>query len=406
MNSEFSLRARWVLPMEGPPLDGGVVTVADGRVTRLGMPTGATGPLRDLGDVVLLPGLINAHTHLEFSSLQQPLGDPGMPLAEWIRLVIAHRKRSDQDTGVAIAQGLQECLQQGVTTVGEMATASAAVYSEQRAGQSIPQLALFHEVIGFSAARIESVLADVEHRLVDRAATTSGGISPHAPYTVHPELFARLVDLAKRNNIPVAVHLAESREELRLLDQGDGPLRDLLEERSMWDPQTLCPGSRPIDFLKILARAPRALVVHGNYLSADEIEFIAEYRQRMGIVYCPRTHAYFAHAPYPLPAMLNAGVPVVVGTDSRASSPDLSLLEELRFVFRQYPELGPEQILAMGTTVSAATLGLSKLAGSITPGKPANLCAVPTDVAARHPADAVLGGNALPCGTWLRGQEV
>ena len=402
MNAEYSLRARWVLPMEGPALAGGVVTVEGDRVTNVGLPGPSTGRLKDLGDVVLLPGLVNAHTHLEFSGLPQPLGKPHLALSDWIRLVIADRKRSGRDAVSAIERGLDEGLQLGVTTVGEIATAPAAAYP----AEDLPHLTLFQEVIGFSRARKNAVLADVEKRLANCPMAAKVGISPHAPYTVHPQLFEALVDLSAQKNSPIAVHLAESREELQLLGEGNGPLRDLLEEKSMWDAEAIPRGSRPVDYLKILARAPRVLVIHGNFLRTDEIEFIGHHRERMAVVYCPRTHAYFGHAPYPLEKMLSAGVRVALGTDSRASNPDLSLLEELRFVFRQFPRLSPERILAMGTSAGASALGLSGVAGSIAVGKHASFTAVPCGGNSTDPATAVLQSNRPPNKTWLCGREV
>ena len=128
----------------------------------------------------------------------------------------------------------------------------------------------------------------------------SRGISPHAPYTVHPGLLKRLVALAVEKKLPVAMHLAESREELELLATGTGPFRDLLVDRSMWDTEAIPLGSTPLDYLRTLAEAPRALVIHGNNLSDEEIGFLAAHRERMSVVYCPRTHAYFGHDPYPL----------------------------------------------------------------------------------------------------------
>lgn len=399
MNSNYSLRARWVLSMDGPALDGGVVSIANGRITSVGR--GGEFPVQDLGDVVLMPGLINAHMHLEFSQLEQPLGTPGMPLSEWIRLVIADRKRSGRDASAAISQGMQESLRQGVTTLGEIATVAASAY----ATENVPQLVTFQEVIGFSAARTHSVLADLEERLENSPQNVRLGISPHAPYTVHPQLLEQLVNLAVKKNLPVAMHLAESPAELQLLTDNTGPFRDLLEERSMWDAEAIRKGSRPLDYLQVLARAPRALVIHGNYLETDEVSFLAEQRERMSVVYCSRTHAYFKHDPYPLQEMLAAGVQVVLGTDSRASNPDLSLFEELRFVFENFPSLTADKILSMGTLAAAQALGLADEVGSITVGKLANLTAVVCDANITNPAEAVLQSGGPPKLTSLRGRQ-
>jgi cytosine/adenosine deaminase-related metal-dependent hydrolase len=392
----FSLRARWVLPVERPPIDGGYVSVAEGRIVDAsgGRPSG--GVVHDLGDVVLVPGLVNVHTHLEFSGLKNPLGEPGMSLPAWIRLVIAERNRGGRDAAREIAVGLRESLSEGVTTVGEIAASGASNPGSSPA----PCVRHFHEAIGFSAQRVDSVFADVERRL--NVGPTTAGLSPHAPYTVHPRLVDRLVQLAAERGAPVAMHLAESPEELELLAKGSGPFRELLEERSMWDDGAIPHGSRPLDYLEQLASAPRAVVIHGNYLAADEIEFIAKRREQMSVAFCPRTHAYFGHPAYPLENMLEAGVRVVLGTDSRASNPDLSLLGEVRFAAAQFASVSPESWVRMATLEGAVALGMSQEKGSLTPGKSADFVALPCE-RERCPFQAVTEGARAPVGVWRHG---
>ncbi len=394
---KFALQARWVLPIESPPIERGVVTIEAGQILAVGTRAERGVAVQDLGDVVLMPGLVNAHTHLEFSEFSCPLGSAGMSLPEWIRLVIASRKQTDM--GPALKTGIEESLLAGVTTLGEIATSNALSSFEK----PLPELIAFQEVIGFSAGRVDSVFSELEQRLFLSRGACSAGISPHAPYTVHPDLLEKLVLLAAQQELPVAMHLAESREELELLAENSGPFRELLEARSMWDEAVFANGLQPFDYLEVLARAPRSLVVHGNYLSVREIDFVAERRDRMSIVYCPRTHAFFGHSPYPLLAMLNAGVRVALGTDSRASNPDLSLLGEMRYVARVHEEISAEQIVLLGTLAGAEALGLGEQLGSLAVGKLANLTAVATDGLVELPYEAVLAGDALPLQTWLRG---
>ncbi len=398
VTAPFSLRARWVLPVDRPPIEGGVVTIADGLISEIG--TKPIGPTEDLGDVALLPGLINAHTHLEFSELQQPLGQPGMSLPDWIRLVISSRQPTRREPSQAITAGLQESRQLGVTVIGDIATDS--MQNNRTAGD--PHVIAFQEVIGFSAARCDSALAEVEQRLA--ASNQRRGISPHAPYTIHPRLLQRLIDLASTKKFGVAMHLAESPEELELLANGTGPFQQLLEERSMWDRTAIPSESRPMNYLELLAKAPRALVIHGNYLTSKEIEYVALRRERMSIAYCPRTHAYFGHTAYPLQKMFDLGARVALGTDSRASNPDLSLLGEMRHVAQQHQGISAEQILRMGTLSGAEALGLANSAGSISTGKWANLTAVPCDAQAGNPITVILTSNAMPTKTWISGREI
>ena len=395
---KFSLRARWVLPVAG-----GVVSVQAGQIVGIDAPATSSLETIDLGDVVLMPGLVNAHTHLEFSDLPRPVGKPGMALPEWIRLVIGERNRSNRNPREAVAQGLVESLRSGVTTLGEIANLPLSVYADLPG----PSRTIFQEVIGFSAARCDSVLSDLKSRLNSsniRAAEHLVGISPHAPYTVHPNLLRQLVSLAQQRHIPLAMHLAESREELELLATGSGPFQELLDQRGMWDPGAISLGSTVLDYLRVLADAPRSLVIHGNYLSEAEIEFLGQRRDFMSVVYCPRTHAYFGHPPYPLEKLLKSGVRVALGTDSRASNPDLGLLGEMRFVAKRFPNLPPESILNMGTQWGAEALGLADQTGLLSVGQWADLVALACP-AGVDPHEAILHGFEEPCRVFFRGEE-
>lgn len=394
--SQYALRARWVLPIDGPPIAGGYVAVADGLIVEVGPHDPHRGPVTDMGGVTLLPGLVNAHTHLEFSGLAKPLGTPGTSLPAWIRSVIADRSRGDRDAAAAIAAGIRESAAAGVVAIGEIATSPAAMYDVPGA----PRLTLFQEAIGFSAGRVDSVAAEMERRV--ELAGDAAGISPHAPYTVHPRLLQRLVDLAAERRVPIAMHLAESREELELLRDGTGPFQELLADRSMWDEAAIPRGSRVLDYLRQLSRADRSLVIHGNYLDAEEIAFAASQRERMSVVYCPRTHAYFGHERYPLEALLAAGVRVALGTDSRASNPDLNLLTEARFVAAACPAIAPAEVLRMATLSAAEALGLNAAFGSLAPGKQAAFAVCRCDETNGSPVEQLLHADSqltlLPVG--------
>ena len=293
----------------------------------------------DLGNVALLPGLINAHTHLEFSDLPSPLGTVGNRLPAWIRQVMAHRHAANRQPAspapaIRVRPVWPSALAAVRRAVGEIATRSVVQRSGKHRFAVRPTSTVFWEVIGLRPEQLAERLAAAEahlHRAWPASACASPGLSPHAPYSVHPDLLDRVLRLATAANVPVAMHLAESREELELLAAGSGPFRELLIELGVWSPDVFRGGRRPLDYLRRLAQAPRALAIHGNYLDGEEIEFLAANRSKMSVVFCPRTHAFFAHEGYPLAAMLARGVNVALGTDSRASNPDLSLLAEMRF---------------------------------------------------------------------------
>jgi cytosine/adenosine deaminase-related metal-dependent hydrolase len=297
-----------------------------------------------------------------------------------------------------------------VSTIGDILQRSEVGGAAGAAGSMLVTLLL--EVIGFSGARAESAFVAARDRLDELSARrrTRIGISPHAPYTVSPELLKRLVGLANERTVPVAMHIAESEEELQLLKFGTGPFQELLDERSMWDAEAIPRDSRPMDYLRLLATAPRTLVIHGNYLSDDEQSFLGANQDHMSLVYCPRTHAYFQHPPYPLSDLIQKNVRVTLGTDSRASNPDLSLLAEMRYVAGAFPAIDPHTVLRMGTLTGAEALGWNDEIGSITEGKLANLIAVPIEPqgspSAGDQLTAVFASEAMPRRVWIAGEEI
>jgi cytosine/adenosine deaminase-related metal-dependent hydrolase len=203
----------------------------------------------------------------------------------------------------------------------------------------------------------------------------SRGVSPHAPYSVHPDLVRGLVDLAVSRRAPVAMHLAETRAELELLADGTGEFIPFLEGLGVWRADAIPRGTRPLDYLRELARSENALAIHGNYFAADEIDFLSAH-PNISVVYCPRTHAFFRHDPHPWRKLLARQVNVALGTDSRASSPDLGLWNELLFLRAQFPDFDPALLLHVGTWNGAFALGLESETGSLAVGKAADLAVV------------------------------
>lgn len=404
VGSPRSLRARWVFPVAGSPLANAAVTIADGQIVAVGTAPNDV-PVEDLGDVALVPGLVNAHTHLEFSDLAGPIGQAGMNLVQWLRSVMEYRAEGRARVGSPIVHGLAESIRYGVTTVGEIAQPGIFTYLHPR---TRCEGTLFMELIAPTIERVAPVLGMArEHlRTAWRAGTWQHGLSPHAPYTVHPELLAGAVALSVEYHAPLAMHLAESLEEIEFLRDGSGRFRELLESRRVYDPAARPLGSRALDELRVLSQAHRAIVIHGNYLDAEEIEFVGQHNQRMAVVYCPRTHAWFDHAPYPLAALLAAGAVVALGTDSRASAPDLSLLAEMRHVARSFPKLSRATILELGTLGGARVLGRQAEIGTLQPGKWANLAAIRLpDAPADDPHELLLDADGPVVGTWIRGQQ-
>lgn len=346
---EYALKARFAFSSDVTYRDVGLV-VAQGRIQELtsaARPAAlADVPTFDLGNCALIPGLTNAHTHLEFSDLEKPLGEPGMPLPDWIRLVMQQRRGVADDANVvrsAFEAGLRESLSAGVTNLGEIATQnwqSAAFY------ESPISVTAFCELIATdpqtAGERLQAAVARPPWS--GESLATKPGLSPHAPYSTSLELVQATVAASCENGWPVAMHLAESPEEIEFLRTGAGPFRELLDELNVWNANAFTPPVRPLDYLKILSGAPHAYVIHGNFLNDEELRFLADHCKHMTLVFCPRTHAFFRHESSPLTRAMELGVRIAIGTDSRASNPDLNLFGELQFL-AEHTDVPRERIL-------------------------------------------------------------
>jgi len=395
------LRARWLIPVAGRVLDGGWLRIERGRVRALGSGP-PPGPATDLGDVVVVPGLVNAHTHLEFSLLPRPLpGDGGLPA--WIARLVALRRAEGSDPaarGRAIAAGLAESLAAGVTAIGEIATAPMP----EGLPAARPRLRVYRECLGLAPAAASRAAA-LEREGFVVGARCLPGISPHAPYSVAAPLGRRLVAIVRRRRLPVAMHLAEAEEEAGFLETGTGPFRTLLDGLGAWPapPPDLLPVA---DWLTLLARAPRGLVIHATFVAAGSapLDRLARHRDRLAVAVCPRTARLLSGRDPPLAALRAAGVRVALGTDGRGSSPDLDPRGECRALV----DAGlatPAEALAMATTDAAWGIGLEHVSGRLAPGRPADLAVIATGRTA-DPHAALLDPAARVTATLLSGAAV
>ncbi|WP_153559255.1 amidohydrolase family protein [Roseimaritima sediminicola] len=395
-----SFAARWIVPVASPPIAGGWIRVKAGRIVQLETSSPPADCL-DLGDVALMPGLVNAHTHLEFSDLTTPLGRPGNRLPDWISAVVRYRRGAWADPSAAaearqriVLDGCAQSHRSGVRLVADIATQP---YLRQTPPTPLRLLAMV-ETLGLLPERAEETFALASEWLDASPQGLHLGISPHAPYSTSPQLIRRCIQAARRQRMPLAMHVAESREELELVQRGSGPFRDALESLGVWQ-EEMFPLADGIDgLLRRLSEAPRCLVVHGNYLTTEQIGFLAG-NPHMSLVYCPRTHRYFDHQRYPLERCLEAGVRVALGTDSRSSNPDLILWNEIRHVASHFPEVSIETALTMGSLWGAQALGHEDV-GHLHPGAEPGILVVPTAA----PDAARLWTSLLECPlpVWLR----
>ena len=367
-----SYQASWIFPVDADPIENGIIETQLGRIVAVHSTPDPRA--EDLGNVAIIPGLVNAHTHLEFSDLTKPV-EPPRPFSDWIRGVVQQRRNR---TGpVAVDRGMQESCRSGTTTLGEIVTYDL---SPGEFPSHTLRIILFRELLGLLPEQIDKQLTIARAHLEENSTESNliRGLSPHAPYSVHPELFQRLVELANEFQAPLCLHLAETKAELELLSQGTGELVEMLSDFGVWQQNIVSPGTRPLDYLQSLENLEQVLIVHGNYLSVEEMVFLADHPQ-MTVVYCPRTHHYFGHAEHPWQELLRRNVNIALGTDSRASNPDLSLWGELCFLHGRYPHVAPQTLLELGTLRGARCFGMDKETGSLTVGKAADWAVVSLD---------------------------
>lgn len=310
------------------------------------IPSGA----EDLGDAVLLPGLVNAHTHLEFSDLTNPIGQPGVSLPDWIGQIVGSRQAATPESKeLAIQSGIRELIDSGTRLAGEIATPPCEY--PQPTGDL--RLVSFAEVLGLDPTRAaERMQAAVVHNQTYPTA----GLSPHAPYSTTLDTLDRCIDYASRFDRPIAMHVAESAAERELLTSGSGPFAEALRSMGVWRDECFPWGDNPFGrLIDRLAKAPRALLIHANYLDDQEIEQLSHHRN-LTVVYCPRTHHFFQHPSHKVDRMLSAGLRVALGTDSRASNPDLSIWKEVQHLLQYRTDIAPIEILKLATLNGADAL--------------------------------------------------
>ncbi|MBV8486960.1 MAG: amidohydrolase family protein [Planctomycetaceae bacterium] len=381
----LTLQARYVFPVERPPIEDGVVVLRQGRIGWVGPARERKGDL-DLGNVAIMPGLVNAHTHLELARLDATTTTPSAPATvenevAWLRRVVETRRSGSEETlRRTVGENLAACLAAGTTLIAD--TTTAGLSWDQVAGTAI-RAVVFAELIGLKRHRgLQTSEAAWDWLATIRpegqvAARTRPGLSPHAPYSTSDWLYYK----AAGSRLPLSTHLAEMPEELRLLKHRDGPLRAFLEELDAWDDAWEPIGPSPADYVRQgELRNADWLIAHGTYFDPSEFCQLrpeaAPHGHRVAVAFCPRTHARFGHAPHPYRALLEKGVVVCLGTDSLASSPSLSVLDELRFIHHRDASLSGELLLTMATLFGAWAVRAETITGSLRPGKSADLAIV------------------------------
>jgi cytosine/adenosine deaminase-related metal-dependent hydrolase len=357
-------------------------------------------PTREGGRIAILPGLVNAHTHLELSWMRGRIG-PGDAMPGWAARVIALGQErgtsAPRQVRESIVDAIAEARMSGTSLVGDITNSLA---SWEPLAASDLSAAVFLELIGFNAADSQSVVSDAETQLTRLA--PSGGlrpsIVPHAPYSVSPDLFRAIA--AASSNRTVSIHLGESPEEIRFLQDGTGPWRELLEQVGAWNPDWAPPACGPVEYLARLGLLDdRLLAVHAVQLSDGELWRLAE--ARATVVTCPRSNRWTGAGVPPVERFYAAGVNVAIGTDSLASVEDLNMFAEMAAVRRLAPTIPARDILHSATQAGARALTFGHDLGSIEPGKRADLLAVHIPTGVEDVEEYLVGGITASDCWWI-----
>jgi len=383
----------------------GAILVAGNRIVAVGsakdlLRAHAGDAVEDYGDAVILPGLVNAHCHLELSHLTPPPNPKSF--VDWLAAVMAPSSQP-ASVGDSVRAGIEESLRFGVTLVGDISkepqTARAVLSESALAAVS------YGEVVGMAGRR--HLFAPRLTAALDASFTgprLRTGVSPHAPYSVDRHGYRACIDAARSSDIPITTHVAETPDEASFLKRHAGPFRRLWERLGAWTDPPEREMNDPVEFVASvpLLNFPLTLLAHVNYCSNSDLGTLR--RGVASVVFCPRTHAYFGHPPHRWRDMLARQVNVCVGTDSRASSPDLNLVDDLRLMHREAPEVTPATLWEMATIRGARALGMERGWGSLAAGKDADCVVFPATT--DDPLREILDRPVLPLAVWADGRKV
>jgi cytosine/adenosine deaminase-related metal-dependent hydrolase len=392
------IRARTVLCLSRPPIADGAVVLAGNRIQAVGAWRDLRSLSRrrviDLQEVILLPGLVNAHCHLDYTDMAGALPPPKTFL-DWIPLIIAAKSGwSYTDYAQSWLNGAHMLLKSGTTTVADI-EAMPDLLPEVCDATPLRVFSFLEmtcirarrepaEVLRETVAKLES-LAHGRHPI---------GLSPHAPYSTQPELLRLTARMAGKRHWRVCTHLAESAEEFEMYREASGPMYDWLRRNDRDNSD--CGLGSPVRHLERNQLLDQNLVaVHVNFLARGDAALLG--RRRVHVIHCPRSHDYFRHAPFQRQLLANAGVNLCLGTDSLATvrktgkqQPVLDMFEEMRALAGKDPALRPLEILHMATLNGARALGQTGKIGEISPRALADLIAIPHTGRLDRVADAVL----------------
>ena len=383
MSQRLVLFAKTILTMDRPePIEDGFVLVQDSRILQVGKRSdlyfAPSLRMLDLGDTLLLPGLINAHCHLDFTLFKGKVKYRG-GFREWLRqMAVKSRATTTAQFKKSIQDGIAQSLAFGTTSLCDVAS-SWESYPLLR--KSALRAFVFFEMIDMAQPSTERYWKNFQQRLnsllhqAPVTETCGWGLSPHTPFTVSKELFQLAKQfLSHHRDILTTIHVAESREESRYFKSGSGPMADRIK---ILNPSWTIPHSTtPVQYLSQNGWMPKLdLGVHLNEVNSKDLKCLS--KNRIAVVHCPGSHDYFGHKSFPYGRMKKMKIPVCLGTDSLASNQSLSLFREMRLFQKKYPEISSQEILSLVTVKPAQALGRGGELGRVKPGYLADFIGIP-----------------------------
>jgi aminodeoxyfutalosine deaminase len=377
--------ASYLLPMASPPLAGGAIAVTDGRIVDIGtladLRSAHGAQVQEFPGCVIMPGLVNAHSHLELThfpawKLRKGIDYAPRTYVDWVVQVIKIRRALTSSELVhSVREGICKCLECGTTSLGEIVTDRALIPFYRKsplAGR------LYCEAIGHDPAQWETLLHSLESTVAAFGpGRLQAGISPHAPHTVAGRFMVELTEMARRNSLPTAIHLAESREEAAFFHDSTGTIATELYPLAGWQDFLSAPRrTTPTAWLDGLgALHAGTSAIHCVHITPADAEILRE--RGVTAVLCPRSNDRLAVGHAPAPLLKKAGVPLALGTDSLASNDSLSPWDEMRFLRRRFPgTFTPIEVLEMATIGAARALRIEQDAGSLVRGTYADFLVV------------------------------
>jgi cytosine/adenosine deaminase-related metal-dependent hydrolase len=379
------LRARVILPVSAPPIEDGAILITGNKIRSVApfrdLRPHAREKILDLGEVILLPGLVNAHCHLDYTDMAGELPPPKV-FTDWIGSITAAKTAwSYSDYAHSWLRGAHQLLKTGVTTVADIEAIPDLLPEVWNATPL--RIFSFFEMTGIlSRRRPAEIIAEAVEKIDSlRHPRNRAMLSPHAPYSTLPELLRRTATAARKRKWRVSTHIAESEQEFEMFQHAGGKMYDWLA-RNGRDNSDCRRGSPVAHFARNKLLGENVLAIHVNYLARGDATLLA--KNKTHVVHCPRSHDYFKHAKFERERLANAGVNLCLGTDSLATTrktgkqkPELDLFAEMRLLAERDSTVSPVEILHMVTVNGARALGLAGKIGELSKNAGADLIAVP-----------------------------